>query len=728
MKAFTQQIISELWPVVKKPLLLSLIAFVAFLILIPVFTYVYFAGSLQSKESIMNQNDAGVTLLDRNNQPFFSFYSAKQKKIVPLSDISTPLQQAVVASEDKDFYNHRGFSIRGIARAFVADITHQGLQQGGSTITQQLVKNALLNQRKSFLRKYQEIVLAQEIERRYKKNEILEMYLNSVYFGEGAFGAEQASLTYFDKHAKDLSLAESSFLVAILPAPSALSPFSGDLEQAKVRETRVLDEMQQQNYINSQQKAQAEKVKLTFNQQPEVLNAVAPHFALMVKQELIDKYGEEYVARSGLKVKTSLDLNWQKYAETTVKTQVERLKYNRASNGAAIAIDPQNGQVKALVGSADWYNTEFGKFNIAIANRQPGSSFKPIVYSEALDKRVITAATILKDEPTTFPGGYKPKNYDGKYRGDVTVRRALSNSLNIPSVKVIQKLGVENALQAAKRMGISNLSDDPNNYGFSLVLGAADVKLIDMTNAYAAFANGGVNFKPTFILEIKDKLNNTIFKATPNANRATSPEASFIISSILSDNKTRSEVFGNALTISRTAAVKTGTTENYRDALTIGYTPQVVVGVWVGNNDNTAMDNVAGSLGAAPIWRLLMEHYLTGMPVVNFKQPLGIREVTLCTTKTEKDGDKEKTTTTTNKEYFIAGTEPTDTCITPTPDQSPTPSPGPTSNPTSTPYPTPTIGPSISPIPTSTPFPTLVISPTIPGGISPTINITPTHP
>ncbi len=723
MKEIAEQVIRDLWPVVKKPLLISFIAFLGIIIMIPIFTYVYFARSLQSKEAIMNQNNSGITLLDRNDKPFFTFYEAKQKKIIPLEQIPTQLQQAVIASEDKEFYSHRGFSIKGIARALFADVKSQGIKQGGSTITQQLVKNALLNQKRSFLRKYQELVLAQEIERRYSKSEILEMYLNSVYFGEGAFGAQQAALTYFNKDAKDLTLAESSFLVGLLPAPSALSPFSGDADQAKKRQIIVLGEMVEQKSITSQQKDQAAAQKLVFNKSDnQELNVTAPHFALMVKQELIDKYGEEYVTRSGFKVKTTLNLDWQEYAENVVKNQVAQLKYNRATNGATVAIDPSNGEVMALVGSADWSNEEFGKYNIITAERQPGSSFKPIVYAEAIQRHTITAATNLQDEPTTFPGGYKPKDYDGKYRGNVTARRALANSLNIPSVEVLQQLGVPTAIQAANRMGINSLKD-PSNYGLSLVLGGGEVKPIELINAYAAFANGGMQYQPSMILEIKDKLDNVIFTVHHEPQRVASEEVSYIISSMLSDNNARQEVFGNALTISRQAAVKTGTTENYRDAWTIGYTPQIIVGVWVGNNDNAPMDNVAGSLGAAPIWRQLMERFLAGTPVVTFKKPLTIREVALCIVKTEKDGDKEKKTTSTYTEYFLPGTEPKDSCMTPTPDQSPTPA---ANTPTPTPQNTPTNTPEPSVTNTPAPSPTAILSPTVTIQV-PSITPTPTH-
>lgn len=666
----------------KQELYIILLSCILLVISVPVLTYFYFARDLSSKESIMNRNNTGVTLLDRNEKPFFTFYSAQYKTEIPISQIPEVMQEAIISAEDKDFYEHPGFSVKAIFRSLIKDIAAQDVAYGGSTITQQLVKNVLLNSNKSFLRKYQEIVLAQEIERRYSKQEILEMYLNSVYFGEGAFGVEDAALTYFGKHAIDLSLPEASLLAGILPSPSRYSPLSGGYDLAKKRQEYVLSTMQSEHHISSQEAENALKAPLTFKSNKEAINVEAPHFALYVKNELIKKYGEERISRSGFQVRTSIDISWQEYAENVVANQVAALAGNKVTNGAAVVIDPKTGEIKAMVGSKDWYNTEFGKVNIITSTRQPGSSFKPIVYSNALTRRLITPATLLKDKPTTFPGNYKPLDYDKRFRGEVTVRRALANSLNIPAVEVMQMVGVPEVLDWAKDLGISTLGDDPSNYGLSLVLGTGAVKPLELTNAYAVFANHGLENEPTAILQIKDKAGKDIYTYTPRNDDVLDPGVAFQISSILSDNIARAEEFGRALNISRPAAVKTGTTEDYRDAWTIGYTPSLVVGVWVGNNDNKPMDQIAGSLGAAPIWRSLMEHYLADTPIEKFEAPTDIESLPICRNNGYLLRNKAATSSA-MIEYFLPGTGPTRTCgsgsidgtTQPTPSGSITPSP-----------------------------------------------------
>lgn len=675
----------------SRELLIAGFAILALIVFIPIFTYFYFAQDLNSKEGIMNRSSTGVVLLDRQNRPFFTFYQASYKTSVPLLEIPKQVQHAIIAIEDKDFYYHPGFSVRGIVRSLFTDITKHEIASGGSTITQQLVKNALLNSSKNFLRKYQEIILAEEIERRYPKDEILEMYVNSVYFGEGAFGIEEAAKKYFDKEPKDLSLGESALLAGLLPSPSKLSPLSGNIAGATERQHFVLEAMVNQHYISEEQKKAAEQEKLTFKSAQNNVNSIAPHFALMVREELIRKFGEEQISRSGFKVTTSIDLDWQKYAEEVVANQVLNLRFNKVSNGATVVIDPKTGEIKVLVGSKDWYDNQFGKVNIATSLRQPGSSFKPIVYATALEKHLITPATILSDKPTTYKSYdqiYSPKNYDGKFRGPVTARRALANSLNVPSVEVMSKVGVPDALSQAQRFGITTLKD-PSNYGLSLVLGAGEVKLLELTSAYAVFANQGKKIDPVTILKIEDKHNQTMYEYKPEPKQIIQPEYAFLISSILSDNNARLEVFGNTLTISRPAAVKTGTTENYRDAWTMGYTPSLAVGVWVGNNDGTSMDNIAGSLGAAPIWRALMEKFLQGTLVEQFTSPSSIVRRTVCTFT------KDATFSAVLTEYFAQGTEPLKDCFVPTPTTQSNPT-------TSTPAPNP---PTSSPLPTATPTP-----------------------
>lgn len=708
------RIIKKFWHTFKKPLLILIIIGFGILLMIPPITYLYFVRDLSTKESIINHKNAGVILTDRNDKPFFNLYEGRTKKAVPLSQIPKQLQQAIISVEDRKFYEHQGFSLQSIGRALVSDVQTEQLSQGGSTITQQLVKNTLLTQQKTFLRKYQELFLAIELERRFSKEDILEMYANTVYFGEGAYGVQDASQAYFAKNTSDLTIAESALLAAILPAPSAYSPISGNRAKAFERQRLVLGLMQSQGYITKDQQLSAQTSDIEFNASTQTENDAAPHFALMVKADLIKKYGEQTVANSGFRVRTTIDLAFQEYAEEVVKLQVNNLKFNKVTNAAAVALDPKTGEILALVGSHDWYDETNGKINMATRSRQPGSSFKPIVYTRALQRDLITAATALDDKPITYPDGYKPLNYDKQFRGVVLVRRALANSLNIPAVHVMERVGIADTLDFAKELGITSLTGDISSYGLSLVLGAGEVPLLQMVGAYSTFAAEGVRITPTTIVKITDKRNNTIYTNDPDKRTVLSKEVAFIISSILSDNAARGEVFGTALNLSRPAAVKTGTTNDYKDALTIGYTPQLTVGVWVGNNDNTPMDSVAGSLGAAPIWRKMMEYFLKGKPIERFTVPSSILRVTICK---ENGLRAEGATTSAMTEYFLSGTLPTKSCTDPIPSitdgafptEAPTPTdsqqfidPTPTSaqqdQPSDTPTPTPFfVLPSITP-------------------------------
>lgn len=627
------------------------------LVLLTLFTTIYFANTLGSKDRIMNRNKTGVTLLDQNDKVFYTFYNAHSNTYVPLSQIASPAKKAVIASEDRDFYKHAGFSPKGIAGALWQNVRPNGLDNGGSTITQQLVKTALLSEERSYIRKYQELVLSIEIERRYSKDEILEMYLNSVYFGEGAFGIEDASQVYFDKPASSLNLAEASLLIGLLPAPSAYSPISGDPVKAKARQSYVLGRMEDDGFITSDEVATGRETPLTYSGKKTETELRAPHFALMVKAELEKRYGEERIARSGYTVKTSLNLDWQSKAESAVATQVNKLAKSNVTNGSAVIIDPRTGEVRALVGSKDWDNEQFGKFNIATATRQPGSSFKPIVYATGIENKVFSAATIFEDKATDF-GGYAPKNYDLRYRGDVTLRRALANSLNIPAVTALKLTGINKTESTAKKLGLTTLGEDND---LTMALGSAPANLTEMTNAYATFSNAGKHNDFSLISSITNKDKKSIFTYKPKPTQAISAQTSYIISSILSDNTARSELFGSSLNLNggRIAAVKTGTTENYRDAWTIGYTPSIAVGVWIGNNDNTEMSRVAGSSGAAPIWKNIMQQTLSGTAVEKFTVPSGITQRSICRANGALAQTGGRNTMT---EYFIPGTLPTKKC------------------------------------------------------------------
>ncbi len=713
----------------RKYIKYAVIGAVAIMVLIPIITYVYFVRDLSSKERIINKKNHGVVLLDRNDIPFFTLFDATTKNPVALGDLPEYTKYAFVAVEDKDFYEHPGFSISGIGRAIRENLLSQSSVQGGSTISQQLIKNAILSPDKKLLRKYQELVLALELERRYSKDDILELYINTNYYGEGAFGIQDAAQRYFSKDASELSLAQSALFAGIIRAPSYYSPLTGDLDAALERKDLILELMHDQGYIDEKELESALEEEIVFDPTQQDINRQGVHFALMIQDILIDEFGEQDVAQSGFTVKTTMDLKLQEAAQSAVENQVNRLRGSNVSNGAAVAIDPDTGEVLALVGSYDWDDEETGRINMAIRPRQPGSSFKPIIYAKALEERLITPSTQLKDEAVSF-GSYRPRNYNNSFRGDVLVRFALANSLNIPAVHVMNMVGVDDGIEAARDLGITTLSDDVD-YGLPLVLGAAEVPLIEMTNAYATYANEGEWNKYTLFTEILDKNGKSVMESENDSKRALPETVAFLISSILSDNSIRSETFGTALNISRLAAVKTGTTEDYRDALTIGYTPQLAVGVWIGNNDNTPMTSVAGSLGAAPIWRQIMEAGLSGKPIENFRQPPGIAREEVCF----EDGLKvEFATSSAYTEFFLRGTAPTKLCGIPTPTPTPednddnddeneededddenqptsTPQPNPTQGITSTPDPSPTsilITPIITlvePSPTTTPTP-----------------------
>lgn len=641
----------------KKALLISA-PILAFLILTPLITYAYFYNDIGDQQRLMNANNTGVVLTDRNGQVIYTVGRAEHRDMVPLTGISKYAQNALVASEDKTFYTNDGFSVTGILRALYNDITTGSIVGGGSGITQQLAKNTLLSNQQTILRKYQELTIAIAIEQRYSKDQILDMYLNSVFWGGTDFGIQEVAKTYFNKDPKDLDLAESAMLIGVLPAPNAYSPITGNPQYARDRQAYVLKRMVEDGYITAAQEQAALNEKLTYApQSSDSTGSEAPAFSQMVLQQLYDKYGQEQVLRSGYQVKTTLDLNLQHELEANINNHIAYIDRNGGSNAAAVAIDPTSGEVRALVGSADYNNPDWGKVNMVTTPRQPGSSFKTVYYSEALQDGAITPATILHDVPTDF-NGYKPLDADKRFRGNVTVRQAISQSLNIPSVEVMQKLGVDKAVQAANRMGISTI-DAKNNYGLSLALGSAEAPLLQMTNAYAAIANQGQQYDTTLIAQINNKYNQTIFTPSETSKEVMSPQASFLISSILSDYYARAPIFGNTLTVpGHTAAVKTGTTDNDRDAWTIGFTPQLAVGVWVGNNNNQPMLD-GGSDMAGPIWVATMKQALAGVPDTKFSVPSGVIQKSVCYgTGALANGAG----TNTYYEYFLASALPTATC------------------------------------------------------------------
>jgi 1A family penicillin-binding protein len=637
----------------------------AFLILTPIFTYVYFASAISDPDRLMNYNNTGVVLLDKNKEAFYSFGTADRGERLGLDKISDYTEKALVSAEDKNFYKHGGFSFVSILGALYANLlSGDATGYGGSTLTQQLAKNTLLSNNQTVLRKYQELTVALAIEQNYSKDEILDLYLNSVYYGEGSFGIGAAAKAYFNKSAADLDLAESAMLIGVLPAPSSYSPISGNIEYAKERQATVLSRMVD-NGVITQAEADAAKAKvLAYAAPSDGINNTAPHFAEMVLSELYDKYGEERVTRSGFRVTTTLDMNLQKSANEAVAKQMAFIQRNGGSNASVVAIDPTSGELRALVGSSDYNNVDFGKVNMAITPRQPGSSIKPLYYTEAMQKGLISPATILEDKRTDF-GGYVPLNADRKFRGNVTVRNAISQSLNIPSVLVMQKLGVSDSVAALKRLGISTINDS-TDYGLSLALGSAEAKLTDMTNAYAAFANAGNQYDVTTITKIDDKFEKQVFnKSTKSAKQVMGENASFLISDILNDETARAPIFGTSLnTNGYDVAVKTGTTDEARDAWTIGYAKQLAVGVWVGNNNNTPMKN-GGSSMAGPIWRSTIQAGLKGQKNQPFVAPSGVVRLTICRSNglIATGGGTEGT----YQEYFLRTANPSGTCDVPKP-------------------------------------------------------------
>lgn len=571
-------------------------------------------------------------IMDREGNVLYSLYGEQRRTIIEQKNMPDNIRKATIAMEDKDFYKHHGVDFKGIIRAVLYNLTHKKSTQGGSTITQQYVKNALLSPKRTFDRKIKELILSLEIEMMFKKDEILTMYLNEIPYGSNAYGIEEASKTYFGKPAKDLDLAESATLAALPQAPTYYSPYGSHPDALKARKNRVLDNMASLNYITKEEAQKAKQEELAFK--PFKDNIKAPHFVMYVREALVDMYGERMVQEEGLKVTTTLDPVKQEIAEKAIDNGYDKnVKKAGANNDSLVAIDPKTGQILSMVGSHDYFDNENdGQVNVTDALRQPGSAFKPIVYATAFKGKYNPAYTLF--DLTTDFGNYTPKNYDGNTHGPVSIRKALANSLNIPAVKMLYLAGMDNVIKTAHDMGITSLND-PDKYGLSLVLGGAEIKLVDLTSAYGVFAGQGVSHQTTPILKVEDNNGKVLheYKENKNKKEVLDPQIAYEISSILSDNEARSMVFGSNSPLymeGRTVAAKTGTTNEYRDAWTVGYTPSLVAGVWVGNNDNTPMRaGSAGAMAAAPIWHQFMEQALASYPNEDFAKPAGIQEVTV---------------------------------------------------------------------------------------------------
>ena len=625
---------------------------------------IIFLQDLPSPEQLsVQQTPLTTKIYDRNNTLLYQIYINQNRTLVPLSSIPRYLKEGTIAIEDKNFYANLGFDMMAIIRSIIANLSGKPLQ-GGSTITQQLIKSTLLTPEVSIQRKIKEIILSFWAEKIYTKDQILEMYFNQVPYGGTAWGVEAASEIYFGKDVKSLNLAESSFLAGLPRAPTLYSPYGEHKTLWKKRQKEVLDRMKDLGYITKQEAVKAEKEDLTIL--PIHISIHAPHFVMYVKDFLIKKYGLPIVEKGGLKVVTTLDLKLQKIAQNIVTDEVEKNQYLNLTNGAALVTNPKNGDILAMVGSKDYDEKDEGNFNVATGLRQPGSSIKVVTYSAALSQG-LTAASPIIDSPVTFTSpyvpSYSPVNYDGRFHGTLTLRNAFANSINIPAVKTLSRIGVPTMVDLAKKMGITTWGD-PENYGLAITLGAAEVKMTDLSTVYGVLANGGyrVNLNP--IEKITDSQGNILEeKKEVNKKWVLDPGVSFIISNILADNNARSLEFGTNSPLyipKHVVSVKTGTSDNKRDNWTIGYTPSFVVSTWVGNNDNTPMSQslASGITGAAPIWNKIMSNLLSNSFSENIPVPINVIKKP-CLGK---------------EEYFIKGTENSVNCIfRPTP--TPTPKP-----------------------------------------------------
>ena len=612
--------------------------------------YARIAATLPSPDELQDRANTFKTtaIYDREGNLIYEVFppDAGRRTIAPLADISPNMINATLAVEDPNFYQHPGVDPVGVARALYYVFRREATRPGGSSLVQQLVKLTYLSSEKTLTRKINEAILSLEINRRYTKDDILEIYLNHIFYGNLAYGVEAAAQTYFGKHARDLTLAEASLLAGIPQYPGQYDPYT-HWQATRNRQADVLRLMVEHGFITPME---ATRAWLAYDGKTpdQVLHRPLadfryPHFVLMVREELEATYGPQVVAKGGLRVYTTLDPALQRAAEEAVRRGVDALAQRNANarNAALVAIDPQTGEVLALVGSADFNDKSIdGQVNMAVTPRQVGSTMKPLDYLATFEmpEDYWTPATIVMDERTEFPDGpgrppYVPRNYDGKFHGPVSVRSALANSYNIPAVKALQHAGVPALKDLAQRLGVSTLTRE--DYGLALALGSGEISLLEMVNVYAAFANGGLRQEPHLITRVETQEGDLLADNTrPNPVRAITPEHAFLITSILSDYQARKPAFGRAsrwLELpDRPVAAKTGTTNDWRDGWTIGYTPQIAAGVWVGNTDNAPMNGLSGVSTAAPIWKTFMTAAHENLPIANFTPPPGVVQLTIC--------------------------------------------------------------------------------------------------
>lgn len=597
-------------------ILLLVILFVAIAALA---AYIYF--KTPSVDALTSSKITQTSIIyDRTGQHvLYELHGEENRKVISHNEIPDSVRLATIAAEDNEFYSHKGIDFKAIIRSLKADVSSNEIQQGGSTITQQLARNVFLTREKTFKRKIFEIVLAFKIEMAFSKDDILDMYLNEIPYGSNAYGIESASETFFGKNASELTLDESALLAALPNATSFYSPYGNHIGDLIRRKNKILNQMAGLNLSDSDEISEAKQTETMYKIIPFKQSIDCPHFVFYVKEQLEKKYGQDMLETGGFQIYTTLDYDLQKKAEQIIQNNIETLKSKyEATNVALVSIDPKTGQILAMVGSKDYFDKSIdGQVNVAISPRQPGSSFKPFAYAAAFEKGY-QPENLLYDIPTDFGAdgsgqSYRPNNYDGSFHGLVSMRQALAGSLNIPAVKTLYLAGIKDTIDLAHRLGITTLNET-NRYGLALVLGGGEVTLLDETASYSVFANDGKKNQATGVSKIINGDNNVFYESTSENKQAIHPEIARKINSILSDNSARSLVFGSGSKLyipGKQVAAKTGTTQEFHDAWTVGYTPSIATGVWVGNNNNDAMKSGAdGSYAAAPIWNEFMTEAL----------------------------------------------------------------------------------------------------------------------
>jgi penicillin-binding protein 1A len=636
---------------------------------------------LPSVDALYDLPSEATRIYASDGQLIASLYR-ENRDSVALSKVAGDLQRAVIDTEDADFYRHRGISLRGVVRAGLRNLHDRGYAEGGSTITQQLARNMFLTSEKSLTRKIAEILLAVQVERRLTKTEILERYLNQVYFGQGAYGIETAAEVYFGKPAAKLSLPESAMLAGLIRAPSYYSPYE-HLDRARTRMDEVLVRMTEQGDITREQMKAAQRAPLHLAAKTNagLVGIRAPYFVSYILPGLLQRYGEDTLYKGGLRIYTTLDLHMQVTADEVVRRALDEAKRDhlQAQQGAMVALDPRTGYVRAMIGGYDFRTSQFNR--VWQAHRQPGSAFKPFTYTVALMRGIPPTRTLL-DAPIEFPlpNGtvWKPENYDKKWHGTITARYALENSINVASIRLEQEVGPRAIVDLAHRMGI----ESPLQANLSLTLGSSDVTLLELASAYGVFANGGVRVAPVAVTRVTDYHGKVLEEHVADRRIVLSPEVAFVMTDMLKGVVQRGT--GTAANIGIPQAGKTGTADDYRNAWFIGFTPSLVAGVWVGNDDDSPMNHVTGGSLPARTWAAFMKRIVASLPKDDWTSPDGVVQATVCATDPSTGG------CTTRPEVFIRGTEPEGGVVpaapvTPSPDQPAPPSPGPTGSPSPTP-------------------------------------------